>query len=226
MEQRNLDFEIEMTRAQWEELGQSANAAPSQDESYEWDPERSDEIRVRVRKSDVPELWRDYITEDESYGEDSLEVARLHFNGGRPYASIDTPYTVDEPVYSEDEADGMRRELESWVRDKWHGLMRESGLHYDRGHIPQDEGDRGGMWNRLRADGCEWEIRAVPDQHVPGTFESADGQSPSTTTLEFQCLDDDRPTRRIAIETTELDRAHGRTLLELFREARDTPDEE
>src|SRR5699024_2068119 len=104
----------------------------------------------------APDLWRDYVTDDESYGEEAHEVARFHFNGGRPFASIGVPYFVDEPVYTEQETDAMRREIEGWVRDKWHALLRGSGLHYERGHIPQDRGERTGMGHRLRADGCEW----------------------------------------------------------------------
>lgn len=32
----------------------------------------------------------------------------------------------------------MQLGLERWVREKWQNLMRESGIHYDRGHAPYD----------------------------------------------------------------------------------------
>jgi hypothetical protein len=61
-------------------------------------------------------------------------VARFHFNDGRPYAEIEADGVVEEPVYTEEEARTMQSELERWVRGKWHELLRESGVHYERGH--------------------------------------------------------------------------------------------
>ncbi len=137
MEQRNLDFEIEVTPDQWAELGRTADALAADDGGFIWDEDRFEEIRVLVRGDDVPNLWRDWVTEDQTYGSTEREVAQFHFNGGRPYAEIDLPDLARQPIVSGDEVEAMRRELESWVRGRWHALMRGSGLHFDRGHIPQ-----------------------------------------------------------------------------------------
>lgn len=208
MEQRNLDFETEISREQWEMLGRTAARESNGEGAFGWDPENGEEIRVRVRDRDAPTLWSDFVGDDEHYGATAREVATFHFNGGRPFASVDVPYVVDEPVYTEQEVDAMNRELESWVRGRWHTLMRDSGLHYDRGHLPQDVGDRTGLWRRLEADGCTWEVRAIAsDDGVDGDM------------IEFHCLDDDRPSRRVSVDAGELDRANGPRLINLFRRA-------
>lgn len=213
MEQRNLDFEIEISRDQWEELGRAADAASPEEEGYDWDPDHSEEIRLFARNEDVPQLWRDFVSDEETYGEQAREVARFHFNGGRPFASIDVPYLVDEPVYTEQEVDGMRRDLEQWVRTRWHSLMRRSGLHYERGLLAPAVSERAPIWKRLRADGCEWEVRTV-------AYQGEDDEKGRTVeVLDFRCVDEQRPARRVAVDAGELDRADGPTLISLYRRA-------
>ncbi|HEX7050631.1 MAG TPA: hypothetical protein VF188_10550 [Longimicrobiales bacterium] len=137
MEALDLDFGIPMTAAQWAELGRTANALAARDGSYAWDEEDFDEIRVLMRDVDAPDLWRNYVSSPSVYGARAREAAQFHFNGGRPYARMGVIEGPDEPVFTDDEEETMRRELERWVRDKWHALLRDSGLHYERGHIPQ-----------------------------------------------------------------------------------------
>lgn len=138
MERRNLDFEIELTADQWSEIGRTADALGAEDGGYLWQEGHFDEIRVLLRDEDAPNLWRDWVGEEGAYGALRREVARFRFNGGRPYAAIEIPDLARQPVVSEDEEEAMRRELETWLREKWRGLMRASGLHFDRGHIPQE----------------------------------------------------------------------------------------
>ena len=137
MERRNLDFEIELTRDQWAGVGERADALGAEEGGFAWRDDRFDEIRVFLRPADAPPLWRDFVGNDETYGAPLREVARFRFNDGRPYADVELPESIVEPVYSEDEGETMRAELEDWIRGKWHELLRESGLHYDRGHLPQ-----------------------------------------------------------------------------------------
>ncbi len=137
MEMYNLDFEIEMTPDQWAEIGRTAGALGAEDGAFRWDERRFDDIGVLLRDEDVPGLWRDWVGQEDTYGATEREIAQFHFNGGRPYAEITRPEHAEQPVVSEDEETGMRRELEGWIRGKWHELLRGSGLHFERGHIPQ-----------------------------------------------------------------------------------------
>ena len=143
METRNLDFGIEMTDEQWRALERTAD---SLGETRGFDAARSVEqpfschaIQVFMDGTRGPDAWRDYLTSPEgTYGTGTAEVAAFHFNGGRPFASIDVPpRLVDEPAVPDTVEQQMQRELEAWVRNRWHKLLEVSGLHYDRGHIPQ-----------------------------------------------------------------------------------------
>ncbi len=137
METRNLDLDITVTAEQWQQLGRTANATARDGAGFRWDERQPDEIRVLFREDDVPARWQDRVSPPGLYGADAPAAARLVFNDGRPYASVEPPAAPAAPVITEDEQDAMQRELERWVRDKWHELMRASGLHYTRGHIPQ-----------------------------------------------------------------------------------------
>ena len=138
MEARNLDFEIEVTRDQWDELGRTAAALGPEQGGLDWRENEPDEIRVFLRDEDAPGRWRDFVTDEDVYGAHEREIARFRFNDGRPFADVDDPVRwIEEPAFSEVEQHGMRRDIERFVRTRWHDLMRASGLHYDRGHIPQ-----------------------------------------------------------------------------------------
>lgn len=137
MEQRNLDFDIDMTREQWLELGRTADTRGPTRSGFAWAPDRFDEIHVFLRDADAPSLWRNFVSDAESYGAEEREIAQFRFNGGRPYAELHLPESLEEPVVSVQEQETMREELDGWIRNKWHELVRDSGLHYDRGHIPQ-----------------------------------------------------------------------------------------
>lgn len=137
MEERNLDFGIELTSDQWAELGRAAHALGADEAGFAWDEDRFDEIRVLLRDDDAPNLWRDWVSSDRTYGGAKREVAQFRFNGGRPFAELELPGFAEPPVVSEDEERAMQRELETWIRGKWRELLRNSGLHFDRGHLPQ-----------------------------------------------------------------------------------------
>lgn len=137
MEQRNLDFSIELTDAQWVELGRRADALGPADGGFDWDEREFGDIHVFLRLENAPDLWRDYVTEEGIYGLHEREVAQFRFNDGRPFAHIELPNLADEPVLTEQEEEAMRIELESWVRDRWDMLLRDAGIHYERGHLPQ-----------------------------------------------------------------------------------------
>ena len=137
MEQRNLDFGVEVTSDQWAELGRTADALAAEDGGYAWDEDRFEEIHVLLRNEDAPNLWRNWVDDAETYGATRREVAQFHFNGGRPYAEIDVANAPEQPVLSGEEEEEMQRELEAWVRGRWHALMRGSGLHFDRGSISE-----------------------------------------------------------------------------------------
>jgi hypothetical protein len=134
MERRNLDFEIELSAAQWDTLTQRADALGSEEGGFDRGADDKDEIQVFFRTDDTPPHWRAWVGDTETYGPTSREVARFHFNSGRPYAEIDAGADVAEPTYLEQDIDAMQIELEQWVRGKWHELLRESGIHYERGH--------------------------------------------------------------------------------------------
>ncbi len=134
MERRNLDFELEMSTAQWDTLARRANALGPEGGGFDRGRDHAEEIQVFLRADDQPSHWRDWVGDPETYGPTVREVARFHFNSGRPYAEIDVGNEVVEPTYTEEEVTAMRRDLEQWVRGKWHELLREAGVHYERGH--------------------------------------------------------------------------------------------
>jgi hypothetical protein len=137
MERRNLDFEVPLTREQWEQLGQSANFRPDYG-VMRWAPAEFDVIRISVREDDAPEGWADAAPPaDDRVAPSDREVARFLYNDGRPYAQVDPPPNV--PAGRPEDRAEMEVHLDRWVRAKWHELMRDSGIHYDRGALPADE---------------------------------------------------------------------------------------
>ena len=96
MEPRNLDFGIELTSDQWAELGRAADALGAEEAGFSWDEDRFDEIRVLLRDEDAPNLLRDWVSTEGTYGATEVEVAQFRFNGGRPFA--DPENKADEPV--------------------------------------------------------------------------------------------------------------------------------
>lgn len=137
MEKRNLDFNVDLTREQWLDLGRTAEAVGARGGGYGWDEDRELEIRVYLSDDDAPNLWRNLVADEGTYGATRREIAQFHFNGGRPYAEVHLPEGLEEPILTEQEQQVMRDELDGWLRDKWHALLRDSGQHYDRGHLPQ-----------------------------------------------------------------------------------------
>ena len=136
MQPRNLDFEIPLTREQWQQLGESANLR----EDYgvlRWAPVEFDLIRVAAHTDDAPLGWAGEATAAAN-AIDDREVARFVYNDGRPYARLDGRVLATPGQGTPTDA-AQSASLERWVRDKWHGLLRESGIHYDRGALPADE---------------------------------------------------------------------------------------
>ena len=138
MERRNLDFEIPLTREQWEQLGQSANFRPDYG-VLRWAPAEFDAIHVSVREGDAPAGWEGLVPTDNDVPPDDREVARVVYNDGRPYAQLAPPPQPTPPAVPRAESEALDLHLERWVRAKWHELLRDSGLHYDRGALPATE---------------------------------------------------------------------------------------
>lgn len=137
MRTRNLDFEIPLTREQWQQLGESANLR----EDYgvlRWAPAEFDAIHVSAHTDDAPAGWDDEASRTDVSVGDDREVARFVYNDGRPYARLAARVLATPGQGTPSEA-AMSTALERWVRDKWHGLLRDSGIHYDRGALPADE---------------------------------------------------------------------------------------
>lgn len=138
MERRNLDFQIPLTREQWDQIGQAANFRPDYG-VLRWAPAEFDVIHVAVREDDMPEGWDDITPTDDGIPPDDREVARFVYNDGRPYAQLDPPPQPEPPAVAPQEDHLLQVHLEQWVRGKWHELLRESGIHYDRGALPPTE---------------------------------------------------------------------------------------
>lgn len=137
MDLGNVDFEVEVDRSLWRMLCETASALGPAGGGYSWHPEHEDEIDVHLRATDAPEDWMDRVSPAGVYGAGERRIARIHYNGGRPYARIEPEHEPVEPAVPEHKQEAMRRSLEAWLRHKWHDLMRRSGQHYDRGHLPQ-----------------------------------------------------------------------------------------
>jgi hypothetical protein len=137
MTRHNLDFEIALTREQWEQLGQSADARPDFG-VLRWAPADFDVIRVAMREDELPEGWRPAVPRVDARVSDR-EVARYRWNDGRPFAEVDPPDAPEPPAITAAERTALERRLDHWVRERWHILLRESGIAYDRGALPPEE---------------------------------------------------------------------------------------
>ena len=136
MDRRNLDFEIALTREQWQQLGETANLR----EDFgvlRWAPAEFDVIRVSVHTDDAPRGWQGEAT-NINFAADDREVARFIYNDGRPYAHLEPPAEPAPPAITAAQDAALDASLERWVRDKWHGLVRDSGLRYE-GLTPDNE---------------------------------------------------------------------------------------
>lgn len=137
MNRRNLDFEIPLTREQWQQLGDTVNLR----EDFgvlRWTESDFDVIHISAHTDDAPAGWDDIATRV-NFAADDREVARFVYNDGRPYARLEPPNEPAPPAITSAQDHALDVALERWVRDKWHGLMRDSGLHYDRGALPTEE---------------------------------------------------------------------------------------
>jgi len=138
VQRRNLDFEIPLTSEQWAQLGESANARPDFG-VLRWAPAERDVIRVALRADDAPRGWDAVAPPDGHVAPSDREVARFVYNDGRPYARLTPPDGLAPPALRPDEARALEVELERWVRGKWHELLRDAGIHGDRGALPPEE---------------------------------------------------------------------------------------
>lgn len=134
MEERNLDLGIGLLREQWEELGRRAAAMGREVAGYEWAGD-TDRILVYLTDEEARGLWSDYVSDESVYGESELRLADFVFNDGRPYAHIHAPPTARPPAILPQEVEAMQVGLERFTREKWHRLLREAGIHYERGHV-------------------------------------------------------------------------------------------
>lgn len=138
MQPRNLDFEIPLTRAQWDQLAQSANFRPDFG-VLRWTPDDPDVIQVSIREDDRPDGWAALTPPLADMPPEDREVARFVYNDGRPYARLEPPAQPVPPATLPQQDERLQRALERWVRGKWHELLRLAGIHYDRGALPSTE---------------------------------------------------------------------------------------
>lgn len=136
MQARNLDLQIPLTREQWDEIGRTA-ARLGPEGGFSWTDDEPEQVAVFLRDQDAVGIWDRYVSGEDTYGTPRREVARFRFNGGRPFAELEPPPATRPPAVTEAESAAMQAGLERWVRDGWQTLMRESGIHYERGHLPQ-----------------------------------------------------------------------------------------
>jgi hypothetical protein len=138
MQTRDIDFEIPLTREQWEQLGHSANARPDYG-ALRWTPDDPDVIRLSIREEERPAGWNTIAPSVADMAPEDREVARFVYNDGRPYARLEPPPQPESPAIPPQEDEQMQRALERWVRDRWHELLRLAGIHYDRSALPAIE---------------------------------------------------------------------------------------
>jgi hypothetical protein len=137
MEERNVDFEIPLSREQWRELGENAKAlGPS---GFTWNEQDPDRIHVYLREQEARGIWSRLVSDEETYGTDRREIAQFVFNDGRPFAHLEAPPSLDEPAITSDEETALELGQERWVRDKWHYLLDKSGIHFESGYSPARE---------------------------------------------------------------------------------------
>lgn len=137
MNRRNLDFEIPLTREQWQQLGDAANLR----EDFgvlRWAEAEFDVIHVSMHTDDAPKGWEGVATRV-NFAADDREIARFVYNDGRPYARLEPPNEPEPPAITSVQDHAMDVALERWVRAKWHELLRDSGLHYESGALPLEE---------------------------------------------------------------------------------------
>jgi hypothetical protein len=133
MKERNLDFDIPLTRDQWNELTQTAEALESL--GYAWNGKDPERIHVRLRDEEARGAWEGFVSDEDVYGDHEVELGQFIYNDGRPYAHLEALPTVEEPSVTDRQEHEMQIGQERWVREKWHDLMERSGLHYERGHV-------------------------------------------------------------------------------------------
>jgi hypothetical protein len=126
MDPHNLDLGIPLTREQWLQLGEGANARPD-DGVLQWAPADFDVIRVSIRAADAPKGWADAAPPERARLHER-EVARFVYNDGRPYAAVDRVQHPEPPAVRAQEHDDLEVELVHWVRHKWHELLADSGV--------------------------------------------------------------------------------------------------
>ena len=127
MERRNIDFEVSITREQWDQLGRTAAALPDYG-VLNWTAEQPETIEVRARNADAPSGFQDIVSSPSRYGTGRQTIAEFVFNDGRPYAALQPPPAFDRPIVTEQQEQALERELQRWVRNKWHELVDEAGV--------------------------------------------------------------------------------------------------
>jgi len=137
MEALDLDFVVRLTREQWQQLGEAANATLD-DGVLRWSPDEFDVIRVSLSSTDRPDGWDDVAPPAVTVVPIEREVALFRYNEGRPFGRLEPPPQPATPAITADLEHDMEVELERWVRKKWHQLLCDSGLHYDRNALATD----------------------------------------------------------------------------------------
>lgn len=136
MHERNVDFEIGLTPAQWSELTQTAEALESL--GYRWNGKDPQHIHLRMRDEDVQGVWDTLVVGENRYGAHDVELAHIVYNDGRPYAHLEALPTLDEPNLTEGQEHEVEVGQERWVRSRWQDLLKRSGLHFEGDYTSPD----------------------------------------------------------------------------------------
>lgn len=104
-----------------------------------WSPDKPDVIQISIREEELPPGWEAIAPPDDGRRPDDREVARFLYNDGRPFAQLEPPDEPKPPAISAEHDRELQVALERWVREKWHELLRLSGIHYDSGSLPAEE---------------------------------------------------------------------------------------
>lgn len=126
MERRNIDFEVAISRDQWDTLGRTAAALP--DPVLAWTIETPEQIELRIRGDDAPTGFAGFVAVPGRYGVADTKVAEIVFNDGRPFAALEPPPEFMPPNITRDQEQALEGELQRWVRNKWHVLVDEAGV--------------------------------------------------------------------------------------------------
>jgi hypothetical protein len=127
MEVMNLDLDLPVTAEQWDILAHTATAmGPLHGFGVAGEDPPVIEVVASVERA--PEGWAEWLSVRYAYGEPEKRAARLCFNGGQPYAALDSWAVPESAETPPERAEALRLSFDRWVRDRWTELLRLAGV--------------------------------------------------------------------------------------------------